>query len=293
VAATGLVVRLVAPLVGDKANDPAVVSLGQDGRHVISLLSGHLGRANDLALAVAAATGGQAVINTATDIEGVPALEALAADLGLRCPDLGPLPAISRRLCEGLRVTVHDPHGFLAPSLAGWPGLFEFAARPAGEAGPSVVADYLAYPVPAGTLVLRPPALAAGLGCHRDCPPGELEDLLTASLGQAGLDRLSVAVLATLDSRGQAGLAPALLAGKWGLPLLTYAPAELSSVEAPTPSETVLRRIGAASVCEASARLAARMGPLLVNKRKGARATCAVALIDCLSSAWAPPDRTA
>ena len=57
VMATGIVVRTIAPLVQSKASDPAVLVLDQRGKHVISLLSGHLGGANDLARALAAVCG--------------------------------------------------------------------------------------------------------------------------------------------------------------------------------------------------------------------------------------------
>ncbi|MDR2726095.1 MAG: cobalamin biosynthesis protein CbiG, partial [Candidatus Adiutrix sp.] len=68
VAATGLTVRLIAPLLKSKTSDPAVVVLTQDGRFAVSLLSGHLGGANQLASDAARALGGQAVISTATDL---------------------------------------------------------------------------------------------------------------------------------------------------------------------------------------------------------------------------------
>jgi cobalt-precorrin 5A hydrolase len=290
VAATGIAVRLIAPLAADKKTDPAVVTMGQDGRFVISLLSGHLGGANELARRVALLTGGLPVITTATDLQRVPALEVLAADLGLGFQDLSPLAAISRTLTEGGKIDVYDPGLFLRPALGAWPGLFEFPGEPPTENRPSVSVDYRLRPLPRECLALRPPALAVGLGCHRDCPPPELLALVEGSMGDAGLSTRSVAALATVDSRGGPDLAPAALAKLWRVPLLTFGPGRLSAVGTPNPSETVLRRIGAPSVCEASAILAARMGPLIMDKRKGARATCAVALMDYPSSASAPGD---
>ena len=68
--ATGIVVRILAPLIVHKTSDPAVVVLDQKGKHTISLLSSHLGGANDLAREMAAISGGEAVITTATDVAG-------------------------------------------------------------------------------------------------------------------------------------------------------------------------------------------------------------------------------
>ncbi|MDR0620834.1 MAG: cobalamin biosynthesis protein, partial [Deltaproteobacteria bacterium] len=276
----------------DKKTDPAVVTMGQDGRFAVSLLSGHLGGANDLARKVAVLTGGQAVITTATDLQRVPALEVVATDLGLKFAHLAALPAISRTLSEGGKIGVHDPGDFLWPSLTAWPELFFRRPGPPEENLPSVSVDWGLSPLPSATLALRPPALAVGVGCHRDCPADELGELAESALREGRLSSQAVAVLATVQSRGDPDLAPAKLAKRWRVPLITYATERLSAVGTPNPSETVLRRIGAASVCEASAILAARMGPLLVDKRKAARATCAVALIDYRSSGSVPPGPT-
>ncbi|MDR2455772.1 MAG: cobalamin biosynthesis protein CbiG, partial [Deltaproteobacteria bacterium] len=173
VAATGLVVRLIAPLLDDKSKDPAVVALGQDGRYVISLLSGHLGGANDLARSVAAITGGRAVVTTATDLASVPAMEMLARDLGLIPESLKPLSAISGALVDGERAQLYDPGAFLWPHLSNWPELFERMEsdnlRP-----PAIRVDYRGLARQEGVLVLRPPALALGVGCHKEAKSFEL-----------------------------------------------------------------------------------------------------------------------
>lgn len=47
VGATGIAVRAIAPHVKDKTTDPAIVCIDELGKNSISLLSGHLGGAND------------------------------------------------------------------------------------------------------------------------------------------------------------------------------------------------------------------------------------------------------
>jgi cobalt-precorrin 5A hydrolase len=283
VAATGLVVRLVGPLATDKSSDPAVVCLGQDGRFVISLLSGHLGGANELARTVAAVTGGQAVINTATDLSGVPALEQLAEELGLKADSLAPVAALSRSLCESQAIGVYDPDMFLWPHLALWPENFFKLTSPPTDSLPSVCVDYRLQKLPDEAFSLRPPALAMGLGCHRGLDAEDLERLALKTLEENSLTLASVKLVATIDSRGLPGEAPAALAKRWEKQLLIYSRKELSEISVPTPSQTVMKNIGVASVCEAAAVLAARKGPLLVHKRKAPGATCAVAKIDWTS----------
>ncbi|MDD2468258.1 MAG: hypothetical protein PHI97_30120, partial [Desulfobulbus sp.] len=83
IMATGIVVRTIAPLLEDKYRDPAIVVCDELGRFAISLISGHLGGANALAKQVAEATGGQAVLTTASDVLGKTALDLWCRDRGL------------------------------------------------------------------------------------------------------------------------------------------------------------------------------------------------------------------
>ena len=88
VMAAGIVVRGIAPYLKGKDTDPAVVVVDEAGRFAVSLLSGHLGGANDLARRVAEVLGGTAVITTATDVQGLPALDVLAVAQGLTIENL-------------------------------------------------------------------------------------------------------------------------------------------------------------------------------------------------------------
>ena len=68
VGACGIAVRSIAPYVASKKSDPAVLVIDECGKFVISLLSGHLGGANELALTASEILNGQAVVTTATDL---------------------------------------------------------------------------------------------------------------------------------------------------------------------------------------------------------------------------------
>ncbi len=278
IGATGIVVRLIAPLISSKKEDPAVVVLPQDGKFAISLLAGHLGGANELALKLAKITGGQAVISTATDVENLPALEVLARDLGLKAVDLRSLAAISRLLVDGMQIPVYDPHNYLLPSLAPWAERFQRLTEIPAKEEPYVAVDYRLWPHSPQALILAPPLLALGLGCHRGIDPGEVADFVCATLKEQGYAHQGVGLLATVETRSSE---PAFLAlaESFNCPLKIWTKDELATIATPNPSNTVLARIGVPSVCEAAALLAAETDSLLIKKQKSSRATLAATVL--------------
>ena len=281
IAATGIVVRLVAPLLQGKTADPAVVVVDQQGRYAISLVGGHLGGANDLAHRVAGLLGGQAVITTATDGAGKPSLEVLAEDEGLSVENLKALSRISRGLLEGEAIPVYDPDERLRPKLEVWEGCFKFLPEPPelSHGGPLVWVGYEESAFPSSWLLIRPAVLAVGLGCNRGTSEEELESLLVESLSRCGLSLKSISVLASIVAKqDEPGLLA--LAEKMGRPIRFFSVDELSKVEVPNPSRTVEKHMGVSSVCEAAALLAAGSRRLLVTKQKSVNATLAVALAD-------------
>ena len=82
IGAMGICVRSIAGCIKNKYKDPAVVCVDSTGRFVISVLSGHVGGANELTRHIAAITGGEAVITTQSDNAGLWALDTLAGKYG-------------------------------------------------------------------------------------------------------------------------------------------------------------------------------------------------------------------
>jgi cobalt-precorrin 5A hydrolase/precorrin-3B C17-methyltransferase len=99
--ATGAAVRLVAPLLDDKHNDPGVVCVDDAGRFAVALAGGHGGGANALAQRVAGSLGATPVVTTASDAVGVPALDSLGADLGFKIEAGSDLAAVGAALVSG------------------------------------------------------------------------------------------------------------------------------------------------------------------------------------------------
>ena len=108
IGALGIAVRMIAPHVVSKLSDPAVISIDERGRQVISVLSGHVGGANDLARKIAGIINGEAIITTATDVENLTAIDALTSDIGVMPYPKDAIKMINRAVLEGRRVIVTD-----------------------------------------------------------------------------------------------------------------------------------------------------------------------------------------
>jgi cobalt-precorrin 5A hydrolase / precorrin-3B C17-methyltransferase len=266
--ATGATVRIVAPLLADKATDPAVVCVDEAGRYAVALCGGHAGGANALAREVAGVLGAEAVVTTATDTAGVAALDTLPGFVAA-----GDVAGVTAALLDGRHPTV-ERH-------LDWP-LPRSPDPSAGDAagGRVVVTDRSLTPGP-GTVGLHPPSLVVGIGASSGAPADEVAGLVADALADAGLAPEAVGALATVDLKadepGIVALARSGVAGR-ALPLRTHPAEALAAVAVPTPSEVVAAAVGTPSVAEAAALLAAGPGAqLVVAKRKSAMATVAVA----------------
>ncbi|MGA9754536.1 MAG: cobalamin biosynthesis protein [Desulfobaccales bacterium] len=280
IMAAGIVVRGSAPFLKGKDTDPGVVVVDEAGRFAISLLSGHLGGANELARKVARILGGTPVITTATDVQGLPALDVLAVEHGLTIENLPEVRTISMALLEGRPIRVVDPDNYLADMVSAYPE--RFAPEPDLDLalhapGPTVYVGFRERPWPPEWLRLRPRNLVAGMGCHKGTPGDELIEFIKQSFQQAGLSLLSLRALATIEAKKEEpGLRMA--ARSLGVKFLWFTATELQEIPVPTPSPRVARHMKVASVSEAAA-LKAGGVELIVPKRKAANATLAVARV--------------
>ena len=193
---------MVSPLLEDKTVDPAVVVLDQDGRFAISLVSGHIGGANELAREVASITGGQAVITTASDLQDKPAIDLAAKSAGLLMENSGILSRIQAAILDEEPLWIFDPDGLLLKHLpadhglrvikaGGEPGLFEQVS--------GIWVSELLSPRGVRCLKLRPANLVIGIGCNRGTAAEEIVGFVEKKLKENRLAPLSIKHFATLD----------------------------------------------------------------------------------------------
>lgn len=268
--ATGAAVRLIAPLLGDKHQDPGVVSVDDAGKFAVALCGGHGGGSNALAGRVAEALGATPVITTASDSLGVPALDTLGEKLGFEMEDGSDVAAVGSALVSGETVRFVSeqrwPLGALPENLLS-------AKLSEGPGSPLILVSDRFVDAPQPKVVYRPPSLVVGVGCSRGAGAEEILDLVSISLQEARLSEKSVAALASIDVKSdEAGLLAA--AERLGVEVRFYTDGQLASVEVPNPSVVVEKAVGTPSVAEAAVLVSG--ADLVVEKRKSANATVAV-----------------
>lgn len=271
VMAAGIVVRVIAPVLKSKYVDPAVVVVDEAGQFVISLISGHVGGANELARKIASLTGATPVITTATDVRNRPAVDMLAKQLNCIPMPLALVKKVNLALAEGKDVNIesswpvprHLTRGFIYKhsKQVSWRVMITSDAKSQAD----------------NTLYLLPHNLVVGIGCRRGVP-GEviisaLEQLIEVLPG--GRNRLKA--LATIDlKKNEKGIYEA--ASYFNLPVRIIPREEIKKLNVTfKQSDFVKKTVGVGGVCEPAAIIASNMGRVIVPKTKAGPVTIAVA----------------
>ena len=302
VGACGIAVRAVAPYVASKMHDPAVVCVDEAGKWAISLLSGHVGGANDLARRIARIVGATPVVTTATDMRGIFAIDEWAARRGLIIANPQLIKRFSGALLEGGHVGVRVgrqvsvagklPAGFVREECASGTDSADGIRKPspAGVAPAHDSADtaralhahvHIGPELPGesdpGTLHLITRNAVVGVGCRRGCEPATLQGSVETALASLGLAPEAVSTLATIDLKA-AEPAVVELAAKHGWRLRTFSAQALAAQGGDfASSEFVRTHVGVDNVCERA--LACCGAVRVLNKQAHQGTTVAVGLV--------------
>ncbi|WP_422370932.1 precorrin-3B C(17)-methyltransferase [Hoeflea sp.] len=263
--ASGAVIRLLAPQLGDKHSEPPVIAVAEDGSCIVPLLGGHHG-GNDLARKIAGVIDGFAAITTAGDLKFGVALDQPPEGWALGNPDSAKQVMADLVAGASARLEGHAP--WLADS-----------SLPLSEKGEIVLlASEAADAVPGRGLLYRPKRLVLGIGCERGCEPEEVLALARESLSDAGLSPEAVGLVASIDVKADEA-ALHHVARHFGCPVRFFDAATLEA-ETPrleNPSDIVFAEVGCHGVAEGAALASVgSSGELVAAKRKSRRATCAI-----------------
>lgn len=282
VCAMGICVRSIAPFINDKHTDPAVVCVDSLGRNVISVLSGHVGGANDLARQLSDVLKANPVITTQSDLQNLWALDTIAGRFGWVLPQENINKEIACFVnCEptALYVGVEDEGTeYLLSTLPE----HVIVVKNIGE----ITSDRfrLAIIVSPQDEILDddilcvqyvPRCVHVGLGlAHQAAPVEQVVSEVFTAIGMAGIFAESIIDFNTIDLKADEPVVKFLQ--EEGYKFNFYTSDELSAIDVPNPSATVSKHVGTPSVSEASALI--HGGKLILPKAKGHNWTVAACL---------------
>ena len=275
IGAMGICIRSIAPFIKDKYTDPAILCVDSTGRFVISVLSGHIGGANDWARRVAAITGGEAVVTTQSDNTGLWALDTLARRFDWRTATSHAEMNNMISLFVGnqptaLLLDVKDRGtDYLERTLPEHVSVFYRFEDIRPEAFRLIIAvTPFIYTADVPILYYRPRVLHVGIGCRRDTAPEGVAEHMAAVMEAHRLSPLAVRSVATIELKKDESLFHAL-AQTWEAEKHVYRADELADITVPNPSQKVFDTTGVWGVSESTAQRASGFGPLVMEKQKG------------------------
>jgi len=272
IMAAGIVVRCISGLCHSKYSDPCVVVIDEHGNFCVSLLSGHIGGGNKLAIKVATLCKGTAVISTASDLSGHTAVDLWSIENCLSIINPERLAATSARLLNSgeLKVYQERPYGI------SFPDDFKLCKH-------SSRADVVISMTPdkeSSQLHLVPRINFIGFGCRRGTSVEEFEQALADIQEIKGVPLTSIAGIASIDLKmDEPALCEIAVLNKW--PIRFFSKQALNTIQSPSISSKVFEKVGAWGVCEPAAMLAAsnrgKQGHLIIGKMTWERITAAIA----------------
>ena len=286
IGAMGICVRTIAPFVNDKHEDPAVVCVDSLGMNAISVLSGHIGGANDLAREVAGIIGGREVITTQSDNAGLWALDTFEKRFDWSTmSDEKELQdciyAFVNRKPTALFLEVRDEGtDYLEKTKPEHVTIIDDIS----EADPEkyellIMVTPFVHAEPDDMWVLHfvPMVGTIGFGlAHHPKVFRYIYDEMAEALISHGIIPCSHRYC-TIDAKKDEPFCRRL-EKTYGEKVEFYTAEELAQVEVPNPSATVEKHVGTPSVCEAAAIVGSNHGKLIIPKIKGKNWTAALAI---------------
>ena len=261
ITATGIAVRAIAQVIKDKRRDPAVVVVDEQAKFAISLLSGHVGGANELTLRVADILDSTPVITTASDGKGYIGIDVLAKKLGLFIENFSEVKKVSSLLVDEEKVAVIFEPGLSRERFSNIGASAVFCKDVPKDAKAAIfVTDerVLAPQIP--HIILRPKNIVLGIGARRGASYKELYSFLKRALLELNLSKHSIGAIFSIDIKKDEECINKL-AELLGVPLSFYTKDELLEVEDRFPiSPFVKNTVGVGAVARPSAYLGSSEG---------------------------------
>lgn len=277
IGAMGICVRSIAPLIKDKYTDPAIINIDTTGQYVISVLSGHVGGANELTEKIARTIGAEAVITTQSDNTNLWALDTLGQKFDWYTETNAklfnkPLIAFVNRVPTALLLDIKDSGtAYLEKTKPDHVDIFykfEDIDQNKYQLLVAVTPNiYIENKLEA--IYYRPKVLHLGIGCRKDCNPSGISDYIKTELKKNNIDWHSIKDVSTIDIKQNEVLLLDIQESFGNIPINIYTAENLKDIDIPNPSEKVESVTSVGGVSESSAIRSANHGNLIIEKQKG------------------------
>lgn len=268
VMASGILIRSIAPLVESKVTDPAVINIDDNGKFVISALSGHLGGANELAGKVAGLIDATPVITTSTDVNKKLGIDVLAKDLYLSIDNTKEILHFNKAILEGREITLTVNPDMNLDYLFDYLNNVTLEINVSVEYSPKVDTDEIHVSFDDHELTLKERKIVVGIGCRRGKECRFIYDGLKKSLNDLKISHSRVNLLASAEiKKDEKGILE--LSEKLNIPVEFVEIDKLKLFESSdvSKSEFVYSKFGIYGVCEPSALIMAGFDSELIYKK--------------------------
>jgi cobalt-precorrin 5A hydrolase len=267
----GAVIRLIAPHLEDKKTDPAVIVIDDKMNFVISVLSGHIGGANELTEEIAEKLGALPVITTAADVNKTIAVDLVGREFSWKIDDDSTVTKISAHMVNEEPIGVLQDTGErnwykkLPKNVSIYESIEEL--KKSDSKAYLIISDKIIDDeISKESVIYRPPSLVIGIGLHWDTTKETIREGIMKSLEKFKLSSKSIAKLVSIKKpQDVQGLID--LGKEMEIPVEYIDREDLAEITAPNPSEIVKAFEGTASVSEAAA-IKVSGGELIVEKQK-------------------------
>ncbi len=267
----GAVIRLIAPHLKDKKTDPAVIVIDDKTNFVISVLSGHIGGANELTQKIAEKLGAVPVITTAADVNKTIAVDLVGKEFDWKIDDDSTVTKISAHMVNEEPIGIFQEAGNkkwykdLPKNVTIFDSLDDL--RKSNSKAYLIISDRLIdNDLYKDSVIYRPPSLVIGIGLHWDTSKDTIKKGIEQCLEKFKLSSKSISKLVSIKKpKDVQGLID--VGKEMGIPVEYVNREDLAEISAPNPSEMVKAFEGTPSVSEAAA-IKVSGGELIVEKQK-------------------------
>lgn len=276
VGAMGICIRAIAPHIKDKYSDPAIINIDSTGRYVVSVLSGHVGGANELTENIARTLGAESVVTTQSDNMNLWALDTLNKKFDWAVETNAekfntPLIRFINQKQTALLLDIRDKGTeYLERTKPEHVTIYyKYDEIDFSQYELFVAVSPYIYPVEIDTIYYRPQVLHLGVGCRKDCNPEGIFEYLKNELVRKNISCLSIKDISSIDLKKDEALLIDLQKNLGNLPINIYSAEELKDIDVPNPSEKVESVTTVGGVSESTAIKSADYGDLILEKQKG------------------------